>query len=72
MKVQISIELNDDQRIAVGLLETGKTVAASRAEVRSYVTEVAMASINVATKIVKEEQARTSKLIRDSLGMQEQ
>jgi hypothetical protein len=72
MKVQVSLELDDDQRIAVGLLETGKMVAASRAEVRSYVTEIAMASINQATKIVKEEQVRTSKLIRDSLGMSEQ
>ena len=71
MKVQVSLELDDDQRIAVGLLETGKMVAASREEVRSYVTEIAMASINQATKIVKEEQARTHKLIRESLGMEE-
>ena len=51
MKVQVSIELDDDQRIAVGLLETGKLVPASREEVRSYVTQVSMASINTATKI---------------------
>jgi hypothetical protein len=71
MKVAITLELDDDQRIAVGLLETGRMVAASRAEARSYVTEITMASINTATKIVKEEQARTNKLIRESLGMEE-
>ena len=71
MKVQISLELDDNQRVAVGLLETGKMVPASREEVRSYVSEVAMASIMTATKIVLEEQKRTSQLIRDSLGMEE-
>jgi len=67
MKVQVSLELNDDQRIAVGLLETGKMVPASREEVRSYVTQVGMASINQATKIVNEKREETRKLIEESM-----
>lgn len=70
MKVSVSLELNHNQRIAVGLLETGTLVPASREEVRSYVTEVAMASINVATAIVVTRQEETSNIIRESLGME--
>ena len=69
MKVQVSIELSDDQRIAVGLLETGKMVPASREEVRSYVAEVAMRSINQATAIVVKQREETRKLIKKSMGL---
>jgi len=69
MKVQVSIELTDDQRIAVGLLETGKMAPASREEVRSYITQVSMASINQATSIVNKKREETRKLIQDSMGV---
>ena len=49
MKIATTIELTDEQLVAVGLLETGKIQRAKMQEVRSYVTEVAMASINAAT-----------------------
>lgn len=65
MKVQVSIELNDDQRMAVGLLETGKLVPASREEVRSYIAQIAMASINEATGIIN---TRREQIINEIKG----
>jgi len=72
MKISVPIELTEDQRIAVGLLETGKMIPCSREEARSYVTEIAMRSINVASIIVVEQQKETSAMIRKSLKMEDE
>ena len=40
MKVQIVIELSDNARLGVGLAETGRLIPATRAEARSYLTEL--------------------------------
>lgn len=52
MKTTVTIELTEDQRTAVGLLETGRMIPASRDEVRSYATEIVMASIGAATQAI--------------------
>lgn len=70
-KVSVPVELTEDQRIAVGLLETGTMVPCSREEARSYVREVAMASINVATSIVIQQRKETQEMIRKSLKMED-
>ncbi len=69
MKVQITIELNEEQRIAVGLLETSKLVACSRDEARSYATELVMASVNNATEILIRRRDETANEIRESSGL---
>ena len=71
MKISVPIELTEDQRIAVGLLETGRMIPCSREEARSYVTEIAMASINIATSIVIRRQEGTAELIRQSLKVED-
>ncbi len=68
IKVQVTIELDENQRIAVGLIETGKFTPATREEVRSYVLETTMASVNVATSIVVEQRDKIAARIKDSLG----
>ena len=69
MKVQISFELDEDQRIAVGLMETGRFVPASREEVRSFVRETAMRTINSATGVVTEQRLKLAEEIKASLGI---
>ncbi len=64
----MTFELDDDQLTAVGLMETGRMVRAKQIEVRSFATEIVMRSINTATQIVKEQNARAAKQIRDELG----
>lgn len=65
MKTQVTIELTDEQRLAVGLLETGKMIPATRDEVRSYVTEITMASVNTATGAI----LKAQKEVREFLGV---
>ncbi len=69
MKTQVTIELDDDQRIAVGLLETGLLIPATRDEVRRFVTEMVMSSVNTATVIVVDRRTTMAAEIRDSLGL---
>ncbi len=69
MKTQVTIELDDDQRIAVGLLETGLLIPATRDEVRRFVTETVMSSVNTATVIVVDRRTTMAAEIRDSLGL---
>ncbi len=69
MKVQVTIELDDDQRVAVGLIETGRFTPATREEVRSYVLETTMASVNVATRIVTEQRNKITDEIKTSLNI---
>ena len=69
MKVQVTIELNEEQRIAVGLLETNKLVACSREEARSYATELVMASVDNATDILVRHREETANEIRESMGL---
>jgi hypothetical protein len=68
MKVQVSIELDDEQRVAVGLIETGKFVAASREQVREFVTGVIYSTINDTAKVVKAQQKTIIEEVRQNLG----
>ena len=67
MKVQLTLELDDDQRVAVGLMETGQFVPASRAQVREFVTNESMAVIETATEIVKEQRIKLAAEVRRSI-----
>ncbi len=69
MKVNVTIELDEDERVAVGLLETGKFVPASREQTRNYVSNVVMSSVGVATNIVVSQRKRIAEEIRDQLGI---
>ena len=71
MKTQVTIELSENQRIAVGLLETGKMVPATRENVRDYVTGVAMPSIETATELTNARRELIENDIRKTLGMPE-
>ena len=71
MKVSITLELDDDQRVAVGLIETGKFVPAKREQVREFVTGLVMAAINDTARVVVEQQKATANEIRKSLGKPE-
>lgn len=69
MKTRVTIELTDDQRVAVGLMETGKMAPASRDEIISFVTEVVMATVNVAAQAVNDHRKIVTTEIREKLGM---
>jgi hypothetical protein len=71
-KVAVTLELNDDQMVAIGMAETGYMVKAKHAEVRSYITEVTMRAINNLAGIVKEQREETAQLIKDSLNAERQ
>ena len=68
MKAAITIELNEDQRIAVGLLETGKLVPCTPKELRSYALGLGMASIETATKIVVDRREEAIRQLNEELG----
>jgi len=72
MKTAITLELDNDQLVAVGLMETGRMIRAKQTEVRSFATEIVMRSINVAAQIVKEQNDRTASLIKEQIGADEQ
>ena len=52
MKVQVTFEFDDNQRLAIGVKETGMFVPASRTEARSFVTEIVTRETNAITRKV--------------------
>lgn len=68
MKVQITLDLDEDQRVAVGLMETGQFVPASRSVVREYVTSMAMATIESGAQLVKDRQREVANEVRSLVG----
>jgi len=69
MKTQVTIELDDDQRIAVGLLESGHMRPATREEVRDYTLGIMMPLIETATQVTNEKRQVIENDIRKTLGM---
>ncbi len=69
MKIATTIELDTDQLIAVGLMETGKMVPAKASQVRTFVETLAMSSIAVATGIVTEQREIAATEIKTRLGL---
>ena len=54
MKVQVTFEIDDNQRLAIGVRETGRFVPATRNECRDYLTEAANSKLNnLTTQVVK-------------------
>ena len=52
MKVQVTFEFDDNQRLAIGVRETGAFVPASRTEARSFITEIVTRETNLITRKV--------------------
>lgn len=71
MKIQATIELNDTQLLAVGLAETGELRPAKQSEVRDYMVNTVMASINTATTVTDELRAKAAAQVREVLGLPE-
>ncbi len=52
MKVSVTFEFDDNQRLAIGVKETGLFVPATRIEARSFITEVVTRETNIVTRKV--------------------
>lgn len=53
MKVQVSFDLSPDERIAIGVVESGEFKPATREEARAYLAREANAQLAVLTARVK-------------------
>ena len=53
MKISLTIELDETELLAVGLVETGRMTPATQTEVRDYMQGIVMGSISSITAIVK-------------------
>jgi len=55
MKVQVPFDLNHDQRIAIGVAETGEFKLCTREEARSYISRVAGSTLGKDTGVVTDQ-----------------
>jgi len=52
MKVQVTFEFSDNQRLAIGVKETGMFIPATRVEARSFIHEIVARETNIITSKV--------------------
>lgn len=70
MKTAVTIELDDDQLVAVGFIQHGKFQRAKQTDVREFVRDTVMITINAAAGVVHANQLKTADLIKDKLGIE--
>ena len=69
MKVAVTFEFDDDQRVALGLMETGQLVPIMRKDARTFIEDTVYGIVETATPIVKEQQEKIAEEVRRTLGV---
>ena len=67
MKVQVTFELTPDERIAIGVAQSGTFVPANREQAKKYLNEAAGLELRVLVDRVKQARKLIVKDIKESL-----